>query len=40
MHLGHHCNLLELVLKLDALLPLLVKPDLETFQPVVLLHTG
>lgn len=40
MHLGHHCNLLELVLKLDALLPLLVKPDLETFQPVVPLHTG
>lgn len=40
MHLGHHCNLLELVLKLDALLPLLFKPDLETFQPVVLLHTG
>lgn len=40
MHLGHYCNLLELVLKLDALLPLLFKPNLETFQPVVLLHTG
>lgn len=35
-----HWNLLELVLKLDTLLPLLFQADFETFQPVVPLYAG
>lgn len=35
-----HCNLLELVLKLDTLLPLLFQANFETFQPVVPLYAG